>query len=483
MCARARLARRGERRVRPPSRAPSEITSTEVGGTKPSRGALPLAEPHGERDRVADRGALARRERRERVVREHAVDASAAARRTRASRSRRSPTLYSFGHLREERLGGAARAAASRVGWTSCAVIERETSIASTTVASLRGTLTCACGRATPTISAASATRKSAERHERRRRRARASTRFGSSAGVAKRAAWRRAAPLAHDARARRAAAATTSASSASGAVEAHRRAARGRSRAAAASRPAVESTTCGTPSAESTRATPLRSSAAASREALAQRARCACRRAPAGRSPGRRARARRRSGAPARAGRGSRRRAPRGGQRAASSGLRQSSGPRKSETTTTTPRCRAIAPARASAVAERRRAAAAPRSGSRCSASSRPISPARPWLRRQRRRARGRRTSSTPRRLPRRVATCPIASATPSATSALRRSAVPNCIDGDVSSTSQVTSTRSARLTRTCGSPVRAVTFQSIRRTSSPGTYGRTCASSMPSP
>ena len=50
------------------------------------------------------------------------------------------------------------------------------------------------------------------------------------------------------------------------------------------------------------------------------------------------------------------------------------------------------------------------------------------------------------PSRFPRRVATWPIAIATPSATSALRRSAVPNCIEGEVSSTSQVTSTRSAR-------------------------------------
>ena len=59
-------------------------------------------------------------------------------------------------------------------------------------------------------------------------------------------------------------------------------------------------------------------------------------------------------------------------------------------------------------------------------------------------------------------------ASAAPSATSALRRSAVPKVIDGEVSSTSQVTSARSARWIRTCGVPVRAVTFQSIWRTSS---------------
>ena len=74
-------------------------------------------------------------------------------------------------------------------------------------------------------------------------------------------------------------------------------------------------------------------------------------------------------------------------------------------------------------------------------------------------------------------------ASVAPTATSALRRSAVPNAIDGERSSAIHVTSTRSASCTRTCGSPVRAVTFQSIRRTSSPGTYGRTCASSLPRP
>ena len=49
------------------------------------------------------------------------------------------------------------------------------------------------------------------------------------------------------------------------------------------------------------------------------------------------------------------------------------------------------------------------------------------------------------PRRFPRLVATWPIASAVPSATSAFRRSAVPNCIESEVFSTSHVTSTRSA--------------------------------------
>ena len=163
------------------------------------------------------------------------------------------------------------------------------------------------------------------------------------------------------------------------------------------------------------------------------------------------------------------------------SSGLRQSSGPRKSETTTTSARWRAIAPARRSAspsdvaptallglarsaveqadeadaalarrqrarlgVAERRRRRAGSRAGSRYARSrSRPPPRRRPFA------GRPCRTAST--------ATCRAR-----ATS---------------------TSTRSARSTRTCGSPVRAVTFHSIRRTSSPATYGRICASSMPSP
>ena len=59
---------------------------------------------------------------------------------------------------------------------------------------------------------------------------------------------------------------------------------------------------------------------------------------------------------------------------------------------------------------------------------------------------------------------------ATPSATSALRRSAVPKVIEAEVSSTSQAVSARSPTCTRTCGSRMRAVTFQSMWRTSSPG-------------
>ena len=166
------------------------------------------------------------------------------------------------------------------------------------------------------------------------------------------------------------------------------------------------------------------------------------------------------------------------------SSGRCQSRGPRKSETSTTNERSRASAPARTIAspnppgASPRRTVVVMPRPDRR----SRPISPMRPGLGGS---ARGWASPkvTTPSRFPRRVPRWPTAIATPSATSALRRSAVPNCIETDVSSTSQVTSTRSARSTRTCGSLVRALTFQSMRRTSSPGTYGRTSASSEPWP
>ena len=161
------------------------------------------------------------------------------------------------------------------------------------------------------------------------------------------------------------------------------------------------------------------------------------------------------------------------------SSGSRQSSGPRKSETKTTSARWRArrrrAASASPSDVGADTARARAPRAAWRAGRAG-PPGPGEAEAHRCRRR-----TSSTPSRFPRRVETCPIASATPSATSALRRSAVPKRIDGDVSSTSHVTSTRSASLTRTCGSPVRAVTSQSMRRTSSPATYGLICASSVP--
>ena len=80
------------------------------------------------------------------------------------------------------------RAAARRVGLTSFACIERETSIASITVASSRRTETVACGRATPTIIVARPTR-SATRGMKRFLPGARSTRFGRRAGFVKRAA------------------------------------------------------------------------------------------------------------------------------------------------------------------------------------------------------------------------------------------------------------------------------------------------------
>jgi hypothetical protein len=68
-----------------------------------------------------------------------------------------------------------------------------------------------------------------------------------------------------------------------------------------------------------------------------------------------------------------------------------------------------------------------------------------------------------------RRIERRPITATTPSATSALSRSAVPNAIDGETSSTIQVVSVRSGTCKRTCGSPVRAVAAASMWRTSSP--------------
>jgi hypothetical protein len=69
------------------------------------------------------------------------------------------PTRY-FSGTSERNAFAAARAASRRVGCTSSAFIERETSTASTTVASSRGTMTVAFGRATPTIIIPSATRR-----------------------------------------------------------------------------------------------------------------------------------------------------------------------------------------------------------------------------------------------------------------------------------------------------------------------------------
>ena len=58
---------------------------------------------------------------------------------------------------------------------------------------------------------------------------------------------------------------------------------------------------------------------------------------------------------------------------------------------------------------------------------------------------------------------------------------ACPSAIDGDTSIATMTFSSRSAWVWRTNGAPSRAVTFQSIRRTSSPGRYGRCSSKSKP--
>ena len=68
-------------------------------------------------------------------------------------------------------------------------------------------------------------------------------------------------------------------------------------------------------------------------------------------------------------------------------------------------------------------------------------------------------------------------------AASSLLRRPEPKSCDALTSTSSITVSSRSSTNRLTCGSPVRAVTFQSIARTSSPGTYGRTSSNSMPRP
>ena len=145
-----------------------------------------------------------------------------------------------------------------------------------------------------------------------------------------------------------------------------------------------------------------------------------------------------------------------------------QSSGPRRSETRTTSPPAGAPWATKRSAASGDLKPASLPSDSSSTAASviSRPARPAvgRDW------RSVGPPKVSTPSRLPRCVDRWPTAIATPSATSVLRRSAVPKAIDGETSSSSQEVSARSGTWTRTWGAAIRAVAFQSMRRTSSPG-------------
>jgi hypothetical protein len=79
--------------------------------------------------------------------------------------------------------------------------------------------------------------------------------------------------------------------------------------------------------------------------------------------------------------------------------------------------------------------------------------------------------TSTAPRRLPARAVRWPTAATADSARSRFSQLAVPKSRLGERSTTTQVSSSWSAMGNRTWAVPVRAVTAQSMRRTSSPGT------------
>lgn len=87
------------------------------------------------------------------------------------------------------------------------------------------------------------------------------------------------------------------------------------------------------------------------------------------------------------------------------------------------------------------------------------------------------------PMRLPVRWVRKPTEARADRASSRFSIAAVPKSMLAVASSSAQISSSRSATRSRTCGSFVRAVTFQSIRRTSSPAVYGRDSAGSLPGP
>ena len=157
---------------------------------------------------------------------------------------------------------------------------------------------------------------------------------------------------------------------------------------------------------------------------------------------------------------------------------------PRKSETMATRPAVVREAATVRSAVGDRRRRRRPPRAARR---RSEPEQAEHPVAAAGRRADHGGLPASpkamTPSRSERRATKRPMTRAAPSATSALRRSAVPKCIDAERSRSSQAVSWRSGTSSRTCGTPLRAVAFQSMRRTSSPGSYGRMRSSSRPAP
>ena len=155
--------------------------------------------------------------------------------------------------------------------------------------------------------------------------------------------------------------------------------------------------------------------------EPLAEARSSSCRPGAAGRSRGRRARASRPARGPARAGRAPRSRRPRAGRRGggavAASRAGRGSRRRSRRALAGGPRPR---PAGAPRRARRPRRRRGRRLVRRASASSRPTRPARPWVGASTRSDAPKPTRPT--RFPRTDAACPTASATPSATSALRR-------------------------------------------------------------
>ncbi len=91
--------------------------------------------------------------------------------------------------------------------------------------------------------------------------------------------------------------------------------------------------------------------------------------------------------------------------------------------------------------------------------------------------------TTTAPTLLPPRTVRWVIAARAATARSRFSQLAVPKSRLADRSSSTQVSSSRSATVSRTCGTVVRAVTGQSIRRTSSPGQYSLDSPASLPGP
>jgi hypothetical protein len=163
-------------------------------------------------------------------------------------------------------------------------------------------------------------------------------------------------------------------------------------------------------------------------------------------------------------------------------SGVAQPASARKSDTTATMPGDRARRLSRLSARA-RLPSSPAPSATTPSPMACSITADARRPLRGGMRSSSGPPQSTRPARPPRRMARRANTVAAPAATSLLSRRAVPNAIEGETSSTIHAVISRSGTCSRTCGTPVRALAAGSSWRTSSPGWYTRSCASSVPEP